>query len=287
MKLTIVLGLLVAVTQVGAKCNVRPPPVVPSSIAPAPTSTDSPPNPTSVAPKPTSAAPEPTSVAPEPTSAAPELSSQPPKPTSAPPTPPAGNYYTIDRLELNKIIPEAAASSYCDGKAAGECANNAIATDAINKALATYKITRRSEAVAIIALQILESDYWKYNTNQYPGRPGQGTRAMLMYPFVYEYAKSLFPAKVQDSWAKLTPIDDASKTQMNSVRALVIADEATSFGAGFWYLTTKTTGYYNNANALRDGNLDDFKAYCVSAVGAEWSPARSSIWTAVDAAIPK
>ncbi|KAJ2732411.1 hypothetical protein IW152_003806 [Coemansia sp. BCRC 34962] len=200
--------------------------------------------------------------------------------TSAPtPTPPA-KALQLTQKQLDAAIPARAGSGSCASVSTpDECATNDKALVAINKALTKYGITRHSEAVAVIALMAYESGSWQYNTNHFPGRAGQGTRAMLMFNFVESYAKSLHPEEATKALAG--GITDAS---MNSVRGLVLNDND-SFGSGFWYLVTHAVAYHNSAGKLRDGNLDDFKDYVVSGVGASWDSTRQTIWEAVNSAV--
>ncbi|KAJ2696551.1 hypothetical protein H4218_004535 [Coemansia sp. IMI 209128] len=200
---------------------------------------------------------------------------------STPPTPVPTPPVKALQLTLNQLdaaIPARAASDSCASVSTpAECATNAKALVAINKALVKYGITKRSEAVAVIALMAYESGSWQYNTNHFPGRAGQGTRAMLMFNFVESYAKSLHPEEASKALAG--GITDAS---MNAVRALVLNDDD-SFGAGFWYLVTNAKAYHNGK--LGDGSLDDFMDYVVTGVGASWDNARKIIWQAVNNAI--
>ncbi|KAJ2896899.1 hypothetical protein GGI21_005000, partial [Coemansia aciculifera] len=141
-------------------------------------------------------------------------------------------------------------------------------------------ITKRSEVVAVIALMAFESGSWQYNTNHYPGRPGQGTRAMLMYNFIQPYATALHPTAAAQALAG----GAATDAVLNNVRALVLNDND-SFGSGFWYLVNHAAAYHNAADKLRDGNFDDFKDYVVNGVGAGWDDGRQTIWEAVNSAI--
>ncbi|KAJ2708912.1 hypothetical protein H4R19_004508 [Coemansia spiralis] len=252
MKLTILVSLLAAATQASAgRCANKPPAASP--LPPAPTEA--------------------------PTSSEPAA----PKPTSHPPVDNPAGAYAITLAQLNKAVPASAADSYCGGKAG--CVSNKVAVDAINKALAAHKITRRSEAVAVLAWMAFESESWMYSKNMFPGNPGQGARPMMMYEFVYQYAKTLFPDKVQDSWKGLVAGTAANNQTMNSVRDMVIADEQYNFGAGFWYLAEHTKGYYNNPSALRDGNEDDFKKFCTEGINTSYTSGRSTVWSTVNAGL--
>ncbi|KAJ2038323.1 hypothetical protein GGI03_005152 [Coemansia sp. RSA 2337] len=202
-------------------------------------------------------------------------SSTAPTPTPAPPI----KGLKLTQKQLNLAIPVRAASDSCASVGTpAECVTNDKALAAINSALVKYGITKRGEAVAVIALMAYESGNWQYNTNHFPGRPGQGTRAMLMFNFVESYAKALHPEEAAKALAG--GITDES---MNSVRALVLNDND-SFGSGFWYLVTNAAAYHNTGK-LRDGNLEDFKDYVLTGVGAGWDSDRQTIWETVNSAI--
>ncbi|KAJ2359065.1 hypothetical protein IWW50_000263 [Coemansia erecta] len=157
-----------------------------------------------------------------------------------------------------------------------ECATNDSAAKAITHAMAKYNVKRRGEVVALISLMAYESKNWEYNINHFPGRAGQGTRAMLMYNFIYTYAQSLYPDKVSSSAA-----NSESATEMNSVRGLVLGGDD-SFGAAFWYLTTVAKEFHGDEGKLRSGNIDDFKAYIENGVHTSWDDERAEIWRNVD-----
>ncbi|KAJ2078952.1 hypothetical protein H4R24_004123 [Coemansia sp. RSA 988] len=193
----------------------------------------------------------------------------------------------ITLAQLDSGVPKGKGEGQCGVADAHGCVPNSKAVDQINKVIAKYKITRRSEAVAVIALMAFESYGWAYDINVSQHRPGQGTMAMMMYDSVYAYAKYLYPSKVNDEWATLTAKTDKDpdSDQMNKVRAMVLGEEDT-FGGGFWYLTKKLgSAYHNNAQKLRDGNLEDFKAYCLEGVKSSWEDGRETIWKSVNAAI--
>ncbi|KAJ2310538.1 hypothetical protein H4R23_003430 [Coemansia sp. Cherry 401B] len=201
-------------------------------------------------------------------------SSSAPEPSSPAETGAAGAYQ-ITESQLDAAVPGGAGQGKCTDSADTSCANNKRAVAALNAAAQKYGITERSEMVAVVALMAFESGSWQYNVNLYPGRPGQGTKAMLMYDFVYAYAKQLYPSQVQDAWQSSTDTDT-----MNNVRALVLGDDD-SFGAGFWYLTTKAAEYHNSGK-LKDGDLASFQDYCTSAVGASWDSERQAVWETVN-----
>ncbi|KAJ1937406.1 hypothetical protein FBU59_004758, partial [Linderina macrospora] len=185
--------------------------------------------------------------------------------------------------QLNAAVPVRASTTSCKN-ATSECTTNDKALAAINHALVKYKISRRSEVVAVLALEAFESASWKYNINHYPepGRPGQGTRSMLMYNFIEEYAKYLYADKA-GALLKSSGSNPSNDTK-NAVRQLVLGDDD-SFGSGFWYLTQKAGSFYNSPDKLRDGEWTDFKDYIVDGVGAPWDAARNVTWNAFNDAV--
>ncbi|KAJ2490197.1 hypothetical protein IWW37_003383 [Coemansia sp. RSA 2050] len=182
--------------------------------------------------------------------------------------------------QLNKAIPARASDSSCASVSTpSECVPNSRAVAAINSAISKYGVTQRGEIVALLSLMAYESASWQYNINHFPGRPGQGTRAMLMYNFIEEYANALYPGETTKVLA-----GGASTDAQNNVRALVLNDND-SFGSAFWYLVNKAPAYHAKADRLRSGNADDFKDYIVNGVGAGWDDSRHSIWETVNGAI--
>ncbi|KAI9477035.1 hypothetical protein LPJ78_004721 [Coemansia sp. RSA 989] len=192
----------------------------------------------------------------------------------------AGTLNQVTTAQLDRAIPKRAGSNGCASAAEqAECATNEVAAAAITNAINKYDVKRRGEVVALIALMAYESADWEYNINHFPGRAGQGTRAMLMYNFISTYAQSLYPSRVTT-----TEASSQSTQVMNSVRELVLNNDD-SFAAAFWYLTTVAKDYYGNESRLRSGNIDDFKAYIENGVHTSWNEQRSSVWKAVDAAL--
>ncbi|KAJ2724789.1 hypothetical protein GGI07_001750 [Coemansia sp. Benny D115] len=187
----------------------------------------------------------------------------------------------ITLAQLNKAVPSRASDSSCVSVSTpDECAPNSRAVVAINNAIAKYGVTGRGEIAALIALMAYESADWQYNINHFPGRPGQGTRAMLMYNFIEQYSKQVH---AQDA-GKVLAAGAGTDASKNSVRSLVLNDND-SFGAAFWYLVTVAPSYHNNLGKLRFGNADDFKDYVVNGVGAGWDSNRQSIWETVNRAL--
>ncbi|KAJ2642472.1 hypothetical protein GGF44_001651 [Coemansia sp. RSA 1694] len=189
--------------------------------------------------------------------------------------------------DMNKAFPVGASATYCDkggeGAPVSECATNKQAVIGIDAGIKKFKVTRRGEIVASIAWMLFESGGWKFNINHTPGTIGQGTRCMMMWEFISEYAESIFP----EEYKKLLGSETAEKATdkvKTSVINLVLTNNI-SFSAAFWFLVNKAPTYYNNEAKLRDGNLEDFKEYVTKGIVTTWTAEREKIWNDVNKAI--
>ncbi|KAF2836488.1 hypothetical protein M501DRAFT_1059893 [Patellaria atrata CBS 101060] len=105
-----------------------------------------------------------------------------------------------------------------------ECRTAAQAVLPLIHGFATYAITFPAEQAAYIALMAFESGDFAFNTNQFPGIPGQGTRNMQSAASNLEYATELHAAKV----------DAARAVGPAKVLELVLGDDE-SFASAMWF----------------------------------------------------
>ena len=128
--------------------------------------------------------------------------------------------------QLISIIPN---SQTCNGATfPTECVTASAAVGPLLASFTKYKIATAAEQVALLSWIGFESQL-KFNQNHFPapGRPGQGTRAMLMPNFVAEYAASI--PQVASQIAGKDPA---------GILALVQPDQF-SFGSAAWFYSTK------------------------------------------------
>lgn len=92
---------------------------------------------------------------------------------------------------LTKIAPSSASCS--NAPIAGECATASDAAQPLIDSFAKYRIATPAEQAALLSWMAYESAEFQYVRNHFPapGRPGQGTRAMMMPTFVSEFASTL------------------------------------------------------------------------------------------------
>ena len=151
----------------------------------------------------------------------------------------------IGDITAAQVLAAAPETGSCSGSG-GECSNADTAAKALNDAFTTYGLKTLGQKCGMIAYMSFESGGFKWNTNQVPGRPGQGTKSMLMFPHLYNFAKS-FP-ELQGAVAQNSPdgklaevtFDNEkmfSDSAKNTIRALVLGDKYTFKGAP-WYLTS-------------------------------------------------
>ncbi|KAJ2910291.1 hypothetical protein GGI21_001025 [Coemansia aciculifera] len=206
---------------------------------------------------------------------------------TTPPAAPAAPCGPVLLPDMNLAFPAGASANYCDtpgqGAPTSECATNKQAVIGIDAGIKKFNVTRRGEVVASIAWMLFESGGWKYNINHDPGTPGQGTRCMMMWNYVSEYAQSIFPDQVKTLLGTQT-VATATDAVKTSILALVLTNNI-SFSSAFWFLVTQAPTYHNNNAKLRDGNLADFQDYVTNGIGTTWTAARGDYWTAANKAI--
>jgi hypothetical protein len=161
----------------------------------------------------------------------------PPAPTPSAPADPSTGLSITPELLL-QIAPS---SGDCNGAAfPDECATAQQAAPFISEAFSTYKIETIGEAAAILSLMAFESADFKFNQNHFPepGRPGQGTKAMLMPNFIVSYVQSFTSTDSIQPGLTESNIGSASDDVKNAVLKLAQVDSRT-FASAAWYYQTK------------------------------------------------
>ncbi|KAI9713304.1 MAG: hypothetical protein M1812_006663 [Candelaria pacifica] len=176
----------------------------------------------------------------------------------------------ITEQQLLQIAPK---SSTCDNApVAGECSLAKDVYPNLNSAFMTYKITSPGEMAALISLQAFESAEFKYNKNHFPGRPGQGTAAMLMPTFIAKYAASI-PALG----------DKASGLAPDAVLLIINQWDVYNFGSAAWFLTTQCSP--DIRTGLQTGGQAGWEKYISSCVGTTVTSDRAAYWSKAVAAL--
>lgn len=177
-----------------------------------------------------SGAPTGTAVAPAAASSKPAASPAPLASGAASSAPASGKAISSGGAEPVSVIKHIVrqSESCASAKFKDECATATEAAPHIVASFAQYGITTAGEQAALLSWMIFESAGFQFNRNHFPepGRPGQGTRTMMMPDFVAEYAKSI------------TALNTAGVTDPDALLKLVMVPEYT-FGAAAWFHSTK------------------------------------------------
>jgi len=157
----------------------------------------------------------------------------------------------------------------------------------INKSFSKFGFMTRGEQAALFALMAFESGNFVFDVNVSPGRPGQGTRNMMLFDFILPYAVQFNSSAVHairpDLNISSTAADVPDDTQKNTIRATVLADTL-SFASAAWFLRTHCSPQI--AIGLQSATDDAFNAYMGSdCVGAGQDPARLTLYQATLAAM--
>ncbi|RPA98732.1 hypothetical protein L873DRAFT_1844049 [Choiromyces venosus 120613-1] len=180
---------------------------------------------------------------------------------------------------------QAAAPKIC-ATVTEECHPAADAIKGINTAFKNYGLEKLGQKAALLGLMTLESGDFTYNVNHFPGRPGQGTKAMLMFPHIYKYAWSQpdLTAEVMRISNGITPdvgfgnMDKIRVEDQKAIRALVLPEKYT-YAAAMWYLQNMCDAAM--PRKLADNGFAGFKEYIGACVYAgDVTPDRLAKWCA-------
>ncbi|KEF54772.1 uncharacterized protein A1O9_09214 [Exophiala aquamarina CBS 119918] len=173
---------------------------------------------------------------------------------------------------VQQLIAIAPTSNTCIGASfPDECSvSSATVVNALLAGFTTYSITTAAEQAALLSWMAFESGDFKFNRNHFPapGRPGQGTRAMLMPNFVAEYAASI---------PELAPQVAAAAGDPAKVLELVQPDQY-AWAAASWYYATKCST--EQRAMVVDGGLQGWQnGFITGCVQTANSPERQAYWT--------
>lgn len=181
--------------------------------------------------------------------------------------------YTTAQLSAAPIIEKIAPkSASCDGTST-ECRTAAQAAPFIALGMWQYRIFSVKEMAAVVSLIAFESGDFKYKTNHFPGRPGQGTANMQMAKYNLMYAKQI--DGVKDQVKGVSSVDGLTDDELNAILALVTPDEY-NFASGAWFLTTQCD---KGVRELLNSDPDKgYQAY-MDCIGTEMTDDRLAYWS--------
>jgi len=191
------------------------------------------------------------------------------------------------QITASQLIQISPASESCNPSSQfpDECRTAAQAAPFINQAFSDYNITSLGEKVALLSLMLFETSGFEFDTNHFPGTPGQGTRNMMSFTFVLEYALDT-PAVASQASALVGggPSNPAiTADTQNAVRSLVLSDEL-SFASAMWFYTQSgpdkagCTGNQTIVDGLQAATQEGWENYIEQCVFTTVTPDRQAIW---------
>jgi len=168
---------------------------------------------------------------------------------------------------------------------ADECRTAEQAAPFLNAAFAQFNTESVGQKAALISLIAFETGDFRFNVNHFPGRPGQGTRNLMMFPFVWKcaldipevapQAQSLAPGLTISSTAD--ELNNASNSTKNAVLDLVTPDKF-SWASASWFLTTQCNA--SVAAALDTATEAGWETYITTCIGTTVTDDRKAYYTA-------
>jgi LysM repeat protein len=174
------------------------------------------------------------------------------------------------------IVAVAPNAASCAGSTEASCRTADQAAPFINQAFAKFGIDSKGEKAALLSLMAFETGGFVFDINKFPGRPGQGTRNLMMFPFILKYAfetPEVAPKVAQVApgvTANTDPNSVAPDTQ-NAIRALVLGDDL-SFASASWFLKTKCDARFSSD--LKSGTQASYESYLTGCIGTTVTPER-------------
>jgi len=170
-----------------------------------------------------------------------------------------------------------------------ECATADRAAGPITRGFERFEITTPGEKAALVSLMLFETGGLKANRNHFPtpGNPGQGTRSLMNFPFVFKYALDIPAVAPQaqkllpqfNAASNFTDLSNVDPTTKNAVLALVLDDD-NSFASVAWFL--KASGVCNSTfvDGLKAGTVAGWESYITGCVGTTVTDDRRALYDA-------
>lgn len=188
-----------------------------------------------------------------------------------------GHVYERRNDPVSQLLYIAPTSNSCAGaEFPAECVVSSTSiAQVIVKGFAKYNVTTAAEQAALLSWMAYESGEWKYNQNHFPapGRPGQGTRVMMMPNYVLEYARS-----IDELSAQVTSAGE----DVGAVLSLVQPDEY-SFAAAAWYYATQCGEQVKDM--VRSGSQAGWTAFVQECVVTSVNGDREAYWVRASQAL--
>ena len=178
---------------------------------------------------------------------------------------------------------------------APNCPDSEAAASALNDAFRAYGLDTLGQIAGLTAYMAYESGDFVYDKNVFPGRPGQGTKCMLMFPHLYNFAISFPELKPQvlnlspDGAKTTTGVTSSNYEELfdpdteNKIRELVVSGDKYTYKCAAWFVTSYP-GATCDKTVLNSG-LEGFKETMNTCFYAAINDDRISKWCATAKAL--
>ncbi|KAJ7140497.1 hypothetical protein C8R43DRAFT_928463 [Mycena crocata] len=194
--------------------------------------------------------------------------------------PPAGDITPAELIQMGALADCSSATQF-----PSECRTAEQAAPFVNQAFRDFGIVTNGEKAALLSLMLFESGGFKFDINHSLNTPGQGTRNLMTFPFILEYALDTPSVAAQaqalagGNAAAAVPPD----TQ-NAIRQLVLSDPL-SFASAMWFYTqsgdakTGCTATPGMVDGLQLATIPGWEQYITNCVFTTVTPERQAIYT--------
>ncbi|KAJ6625389.1 hypothetical protein B0H10DRAFT_1783248 [Mycena sp. CBHHK59/15] len=167
-----------------------------------------------------------------------------------------------------------------------ECRTAEQAVPFVNQAFKDFNIVTDGEKAALLSLMLFESGGFAFDINHSLNTPGQGTRNLMTFPFILQYA--LETPSVADQAKALAGANLQSPSAIppdtqNAIRALVLGDNL-SFASAMWFYKqsgpaqTGCVATPGMVDGLQLATLPGWEQYITNCVFTTVTPDRQALY---------
>ncbi|TDL26004.1 hypothetical protein BD410DRAFT_560618 [Rickenella mellea] len=187
------------------------------------------------------------------------------------------NRADVTATQIQKFAPGSATCA-AGGQFADECRTADQVVPLLNDAFNEFGIATVGERAAIASLMSFETGDFKFDRNHFPppGKPGQGTRNLMTFPFIMKYAQNTTATAAKADALSPNPAtaDDATK---NAVLALMLPDDL-SFASASWFYTNQCD--QSIVQGLQSATESGWENYITECVGTTVTDDRKTAYLA-------
>ncbi|KAJ6538830.1 hypothetical protein DFH09DRAFT_1323496 [Mycena vulgaris] len=190
--------------------------------------------------------------------------------------PPAGDITPAELVQMGALPDCSTATQF-----PSECRTADQAAPFVNQAFRDFGLVTNGEKAALLSLMLFESGGFAFDINHSLNTPGQGTRNLMNFPFILQYA--LDTPSVAAQAQSLAAAGTTSPDTQNAIRALVLPDPL-SFASAMWFYTrsgdakTGCVAMPGMVDGLQLATQPGWEAFITQCVGTTVTPERLALY---------